>query len=199
MKRLHWKEIRPALPALLIVSLSAVLGGCVAAAAGGAVAGVSTAYDRRTTGTVVEDQAIELKAWQALRQDEEVNSQAHLNVTSFNNRVLISGEAPSEALRARAAEIVRGVDKVEHVYNEVTIAAPSSMMTRSSDTVLTSKVKAKLLADANIDGVHVKVVTENGVVYLMGLVPREQGELAAKVASETGGVQKVVKLFQYTD
>ena len=199
MKTLHWRNIRPALPALVLAACSSILGGCVAAAAGGAVAGVATAYDRRTTGTVVEDQAIELKAWQALRADEEISSQTHLNVTSFNNRVLISGEAPTEELRARAADIVRRVDKVEHVYNEVTIAAPSSMMTRSSDTVLTSKVKAKLLADANIDGVHVKVVTENGVVYLMGLVPRAQGELAAKVASETGGVQKVVKLFQYTD
>src|SRR5690606_1210843 len=142
-------RIRPAaLAVLAIIPCAVSLGGCVAAAAGGAVAGVTTAYDRRTTGTVVEDQAIELKAWQALRADQELNDQAHLSVTSFNTRVLLSGEAPTEELRARAADIVRRVDKVSHVYNEVTIAAPSSMMSRSADTVLTSKVKAKLLADA---------------------------------------------------
>jgi osmotically-inducible protein OsmY len=193
-------RIRPAaLAVLAIIPCAVSLGGCVAAAAGAAVGGVATAYDRRTTGTVVEDQAIELKAWQALRADKELSEQAHINVTSFNTRVLLSGEAPTEALRQRAADIVRGVDKVSHVYNEITVAAPSSMMTRSSDTVITSKVKTKLLADANIDGVHVKVVTENGVVYLMGLVSRADGDLAAKIASETGGVQRVVKLFQYTD
>jgi osmotically-inducible protein OsmY len=199
MKRMHFPVRPAALAVLAVIPCVTTLGGCVAAAAGAAVGGVATAYDRRTTGTVVEDQAIELKAWQALRADEELNEQAHLNVTSFNTRVLLTGEAPTEELRARAADIVRGVDKVSHVYNEVTVAAPSSLMSRSSDTVLTSKVKAKLLADANIDGVHVKVVTENGVVYLMGLVTRADGELAARVASETGGVQKVVKLFQYTD
>ena len=113
--------------------------------------------------------------------------------------MLLTGETPTEELRQRAEKIVRGVEKVSTVHNEINIAAPSSMITRSSDTVITSKVKTKLLADEKIHGVNIKVVTENGVVYLMGLVSRAEAELATEVARQTGGVQKVVKIFQYTD
>ncbi|MBI1732221.1 MAG: divisome-associated lipoprotein YraP [Gammaproteobacteria bacterium] len=187
------------LPASLLLCAAVTLQGCVAVAAGGAAAGASAAVDRRTTGTLVEDQAIELKAVRAIMADKELNSQAHLNVTSYNMIVLLTGEAPTEELRGRAAEIVRGIEKVETVHNEITIAAPSSLITRSSDTVITSKVKTKLLADEDIEGVNIKVVTENGVVYLMGLAARAEAELATEIARQTGGVQKVVKVFQYTD
>ena len=185
---------------LIIVALtSAIAGGCVAVAAGGAAVGASTAVDRRTTGTVIEDEAIELKAAAALRGDEAIRAQTHLNVTSYNTNVLVTGEAPGEELRTKAIELVQGVEKVSKVYNEVTIAAPSSYITRSSDTVITSKVKTKLLAREDIQGLNIKVVTENGVVYLMGLVGHAEGDTAAEVASQTGGVQKVVKVFEYTD
>lgn len=183
----------------LLIACTALLQGCVAVAAGGAAAGASAAVDRRTTGTLVEDQSIELKAVQALNADKEINAQAHLNVTSYNMIVLLTGEAPSAELRERAGKIVGGVEKVNTVHNEVTVAAPSSMMTRSSDTVITSKVKTKLLAATDIEGVNVKVVTENGVVYLMGLARRAEADRATEVARQTGGVQKVVKVFQYTD
>lgn len=184
---------------IILLALLPVLAGCAAVVVGGAAAGASAAVDRRTTGTLVEDEAIELKARKAIIDEKELNSQSHLNVTSFNGVVLLSGETPSEALRDRAVEIVRNIPKVSHVYNEVTIAAPSSVMTRSSDTLITSKVKTKLVTNADIDGIHVKVVTENGVVYLMGLLSRAEADRAAEVARQTGGVQKVVKLFQYTD
>ncbi len=182
-----------------LISTLILLQGCVAAAAGGAVAGASAAVDRRTTGAFVEDESIELKAVRAINADKDLNAQAHLNVTSYNTIVLLTGEAPTDELRQRAEKIVQGVEKVSTVHNEINIAAPSSMMTRSSDTVITSKVKTKLLADKNIEGVNIKVVTENGVVYLMGIAGRAEAELASDVASQTGGVQKVVKVFQYTD
>ncbi len=176
-----------------------LLQGCIAVAAGGAAAGASAAVDRRTTGTLVEDEAIELKTVRAIMADKDLNTQAHLNVTSYNTIVLLTGEAPSEELRKRAEQIANDVEKSTTVHNEIIVAAPSSLMTRSSDTVITSKVKTKLLADENIEGVNIKVVTENGVVYLMGLVARAEAERATEVARQTGGVQKVVKVFQYTD
>ena len=176
-----------------------ILQGCVAAAATGVAAGTAVAVDPRTTGTVIEDESIELKARKALIENKTLNDQVHVNFTSYNTHVLVTGEAPSEELRQQVIEIVRTVPKVSHVYNEVTIAAPSAMVSRSSDTVLTSKVKTKLLASKNVKGNSVKVVTEKGIVYLMGLISRQEADTAADIASQTGGVQKVVKLFQYLD
>jgi len=185
---------------IILLCLSvATAGGCAAAVVGGAAAGATAAVDRRTAGTLIEDEAIELKARKAILVDKELNDQAHLNVTSYNTVVLVSGEAPTEELRARAIDMIRKIPKVSHVHNEITIAAPSSLMSRSSDSVITSKVKTRLLADADIEGIHVKVVTENGVVFLMGLLARAEADRATELARGTGGVQKVVKLFQYTD
>lgn len=185
-------------PALIIlVFILALLQGCAAVMVGGAATGANVAHDRRTTGTFIEDEAIELKSLKALYNDKGINSQTHLNVTSFNTIVLLTGEAPTEELRKRVREIVRNIDKVTHVHDEITIAGPSSLMSRSGDTIITTKVKSKLIMEKNLDGTHVKVVTENGVVYLMGLVTREDGEKATEIARQTGGVQKVVKLFQY--
>ena len=182
-----------------LLSLVWSIQGCVAAAATGAVAGTAAVVDPRTTGTVIEDEAIELKARKALVSNKSVNEQVHINFTSYNTQVLVTGEAPTEELRQQVIEMVRTTEKVKHVYNEVTIAAPSSMVSRSSDTVLTSKVKTKLLASNDVRGNNVKVVTEKGIVYLMGLVTRKEADTAADIASQTGGVQKVVKLFENTD
>lgn len=153
----------------------------------------------RTTGTVIEDQAIEMKALQHLYDDPTVYERTHVNVTSYNTVVLVTGEAPTEELRKRAIEIVRGVEKVSKVYDELTIAAPSALTSRTSDTLLTGKVKAQLFGSKELDATRVKVVTEKGVVYLMGLVPRAQGNAAAEVARRVSGVQRVVKLFEYAD
>ncbi len=180
-----------------LVLILVLLQGCAAVVVGGAATGAKVAHDRRTTGTFIEDEAIELKSLKAIFDDKELNKQTHINVTSFNTIVLLSGEAPTEELRQRVVDIVTNVDKVSHVHNEIAIAGPSSLMSRSGDTLITTKVKTKLIAEKNLDGTHVKVVTENGVVYLMGLVTREDGEKATEIARQTGGVQKVVKLFQY--
>ena len=179
-----------------------MLSGCTAAVIGaGAAAGTTAAvaHDRRTTGTFIEDQSIELKAAKSFYSDKEINDSSHLNVTSYNLVVLITGETPSEDIRNRIVNIVREIPKVTHVYDELTIAAPSSWTSRSSDSLITSKVKTKLLTLDNFDGTRVKVVTDKGVVYLMGLLTRAESEDATRVAQKTGGVQKVVKLFQYID
>ncbi len=184
---------------LLLVLVLPVLNGCAAAVIGGTAVTAGTLIDRRTTGTQVEDQTIELKAGTKLREDVELNEQAHINVTSYNTVVLLTGETPTDELRQRAVDIVKSLEKVTHIYNELTIAAPSSMTARSSDSIITSKVKTKMLSDQEISGLAVKVVTEKGVVYLMGLLTKSEAEIATNIARQTGGVQKVVKLFQYID
>ncbi|MGK0297278.1 MAG: osmotically-inducible protein OsmY [Gammaproteobacteria bacterium] len=183
----------------LFLFSTTILSGCAAIAVTGVAAGASVAADKRTTGTVIEDQSIELKATQAIFSNKELRKMIHVNFTSFNTIVLITGEAPTEELRQNVIELVRNIPKVTSVHNEITIAAPSSFIARSSDSVITSKVKTKLIADKQATALSTKVVTEKGVVYLMGLITREQANAATELARKTGGVQKVVRLFQYID
>ena len=173
--------------------------GCAITAAGGSAAAGATTLDRRTTGTIIEDQTIELKAYRSIKTNEELAKKTHINITSYNTVVLITGESPLDEIRQEVISLVTAVEKVTHVYNEITIAAPSSMVSRSGDTYITAKVKTKLFADKILNGLTIKIVTEKGVVYLMGLVSHQEAEIATNIARETGGVQKVVKLFQYTD
>ncbi len=184
---------------LLLFCTCLSLQGCAAVIVGGAATGAAVAHDSRTTGTVVDDEAIELKAGHAIRRDEELRRQTHINFTSYNNMVLVSGEAPTAELKKRVIEQIRRIPKVRRVYDEITIAAPSSLTSRSSDTLLTASVKGKLLTIRNFDGTRIKVVTEKGVVFLMGLVTRREGGIAAEASRQVSGVQKVVKLFEYTD
>lgn len=185
------------LTAIMVIQ-AAMLGGCVAAVGAGAATGAAVAYDRRTAGTFIDDGLIEMKARGKIQEDEELWKYAHINVTSYNNIVLLTGEAPSEALRQRAAESVRQVQKVRKVHNEIVVAAPSSMLSRSGDTWITGKVKTSLLNAEGVDAARVKVVTENGVVYLMGLVTPQEAEAATEVTRKVNGVQKVVKIFEYS-
>jgi osmotically-inducible protein OsmY len=184
---------------VLLLGILVILNSCAALVVGGVATGANVAHDKRTTGTFIEDEAIELKSLKAIFEDKELSKQTHLNITSFNTIVLVSGEAPTEELRERTIQIVRNIPKVSHVHNEISIAGPSSLMSRSGDTFITTKVKTKLIVEKNLDGTHVKVVTENGVVYLMGLLNREDADKATEIARQTGGVQKVVKLFQYSE
>ena len=184
---------------LFLFFIAPYLAGCAIAAGGGSAAAGFSTLERRTTGTIMEDQAIEIKAYRAIAADKELDEQTHINITSYNTAVLVTGESPVDEMRQKIVSIVSAVDKVKHVYNEITIAAPSSMVSRSSDVYITTKVKAKLFADKILSGLVIKVNTEKGVVYLMGIVSQEEAEIATNIARETGGVQKVVKLFQYTD
>jgi osmotically-inducible protein OsmY len=183
----------------LALSSTVLLQGCVAMVAGGAATGVAVAHDHRSAGAIVDDQGIEIKAYSTLKSDREIYKQAHVSVTSYNGIVLVTGEAPTEALRKRIGELVSKVDKVRRVHNEVALAAPSSMVARSNDTYLTSKVKTRMIGTKGFDSTRVKVVTEGGVVYLMGLVTRKEADIATDIARQTDGVQRVVKIFEYVD
>jgi osmotically-inducible protein OsmY len=189
-----------ALTALILSS--PLLSSCVPLVlVGGAATTASVVHDRRTTGTIVEDQAIELRIKSALRKDEEIADQTHINVTSYNGIVLLSGEAPSQTLRTRAGGIARGDKKVRRVHNEIQIAAPSSAMTRSSDSWITTKTKTSLvgLDIKGFDPTRVKVVSENGTVFLMGMVYRKEADAIVTRTQQVTGVQRIVKLFEYLD
>ena len=187
---------------LLIILLAPLLlmQGCAPVAVTGATTAVSTMVaDRRTTGTIIEDEAIENKSRLALWDRKELNKRVHVNVTSYNTSVLVTGEAPTEEDRQAVIDLVKNVEKVTRVFDEITIAAPSSLLSRSADGVVTAKIKTKLIAEKDLSTLHIKVVTENGVTFLMGLVSEEEGAIATEIARRTGGVQKVVKLFEYRE
>lgn len=187
---------------LLIILLAYlfVLQGCAPVAITGATTAVTTlASDRRTTGTFIEDEAIEIKSRLALSNQKDLNKRVHINFTSYNTSVLVSGEAPTEADRQAVIDLVNNVEKVTRVHDEIAIAAPSSLISRSADSVVTAKIKAKIIAEKNLSSLHIKVVNENGVTFLMGLVSTQEGDVATEIARRTGGVQKVVKLFEYRE
>ena len=193
-------KIRSHLMLLIPLVTVFLFQGCAPVAITGATTAVSTvAADRRTAGAMVEDQAIEVKSRLALADRKELNDRVHINFTSFNTTVLVSGEAPTEEDRQAVIDLVKNVEKVTKVHDEISIAAPSSLLSRSADTVISAKIKAKLIAEKDLSTLHIKVVTENGISYLMGLVSEEEGDIATEVARRTGGVQKVVKLFEYRE
>lgn len=180
------------------VLLALSLSGCAGLLVGGAAVGVGVAHDRRTTGTVMDDQTIELKLYDALNQQLPPGN--HINATSYNGAVLLSGEAVSELARQQAETIARGIDPpVREVYNELVIGPPSALSSRSNDLLLTTKVKAAFfqINIPDFDPTRVKVVTERGVVYLIGLVRPNEADAVANIASQVSGVRQVVTLFEY--
>ncbi|MDS4030531.1 MAG: BON domain-containing protein [Candidatus Contendobacter sp.] len=176
-----------------------LLTGCVPLLVGGTAVGVGVAHDRRTAGTVVDDQTIALKLYNTL--DQQLPPGNHINVTSYNGAVLLSGEVVSAQAREQAETIARRIEPpVREIYNELVIGPPSALSSRNNDTLLTTKVKAALLRINDIpdfDPSRVKVVTERGVVYLLGLVRPREADAAANVASQVDGVHQVVTLFEY--
>ena len=194
--------MQPIQTLLVIILAASQLGGCAAVVVGGAAVGASAVHERRTVGTMVDDEGIEWKVKSAINENKSLSSQSHINVISLNGVVLLVGQTPTEALRQQTTSLAKGIEKVRVVHNEMTVAAPNSYMTRTSDSYITSKVKTSLFkvkGHEDFDPTRVKVVTENGTVYLMGIVYRSEAGDAAKQASRVGGVQKVVKLFEYLD
>ena len=153
--------------------------------------------DKRTTGSTLDDEIIEIKALVNLDKADERLAQAHIVVVSFNGVVLLAGQVNTAEQRLLAADTVAKINKVRRVHNEITVAGTTSMVARSNDSWITTKVKTKLLANPEVEGGRIKVVTENGVVYLMGLVTRDEASRAAELTRQTGGVQKVVRIFEY--
>ncbi|KMN35214.1 MULTISPECIES: BON domain-containing protein [Chromobacterium] len=179
---------------LLAVGLSSTLSACFGVVAAGAAGGALVATDRRTSGAYVDDQGIELKT---ADQVGKLLPSAHVNTTSFNRAVLLTGEVPSEQARQQAELTARGIPNVRRVFNYTVVAPSSGFSERSNDTWVTSKVRTRLLDGKGYNPNNVKVVTERGVVYMLGMVTQAEGTAAAKVVSETSGVQKVVTLFEY--
>ena len=187
------RALRLLLPAALLAA--ALLQGCVPMAMVGAGAAVVAFEDRRTSGAQVEDTSIELRTGN--RIDDRYGDKAHVNVTSYNRTVLLTGEVTNDAARAEIEKIARSVPNVLGVTNDLQVAGKSSMGSRSNDTYLTSKVKTRFIDSGKFNAIHVKVVTEAGVVYLLGMVTEKEAEDAVEIARTSGGVRKVVKMFEY--
>ena len=183
---------------LVLIAILPLAQGCAPLIVGGAAAtGVVVAQDRRTVGTITEDEGIELRANGRLR--ERFGENAYVSVTSYNRTVLLTGQAPDAKTRTEAERIARGVDNVRGVYNELTVAGLSSFTARSNDSIITSKVKARFVDANKFNTLHVKVVTESSIVYLLGMVTKQEANDATEIARTTSGVQKVVRVFEYID
>jgi osmotically-inducible protein OsmY len=180
----------------ILLGSAALLQGCAPLIVGTAATGAAVTNDKRTTGTIVEDQAIETKAYDIIKADEALAETTHINTCSYNQMVLLTGEAPTEELRQRIVDYVTRIAKVRHVYNEITLRVPSSTSARANDTLITGKVKTKLVSIKDISALDVKVVTEAGVVYLMGILDKPTGDAVAEAVATVGGIVKVVKLFE---
>ena len=189
--------------ALALFFLSCFLTGCTTLATGSAeVTGLSLLHDRRTSGAILTDEGIEISAAIDLNSDENIRSKCHFNVTAYNGTVLVTGEAPTEQLRKQIISIVRIIPDVKLIHSELKVAQPSSFSTRSYDTLITTKVKSAISKVRNIpgfDATRVKVVTESGTVYLLGLVHKNEGHIATEITRRVDGVKQVVKIFEYID
>jgi osmotically-inducible protein OsmY len=186
--------VTTALVGALAVASLASLQGCIALVGAGAVAGGLSLNDRRTGGAQIEDQSIELKSGGRIR--EAIGDRGHINVTSYNRIVLISGEVPSDADKAAAEKAVAGIEGVNNVVNELEVGPNSTISTRSSDTVITTRVKSALIDAKDIQSSAIKVVTERGNVYLMGRVSEREAARASDIARSQPSVLKVVRVFE---
>ncbi|TKC89317.1 BON domain-containing protein [Trinickia terrae] len=187
--------VRTTLVVGLTAGLAATLQGCVLALAGAAGGGALIATDRRTLGAQTEDREIQVKASTQIAND--LPDAAHVNVTVFNRRVLLTGEVPSEQYKQQVEQIVRNLNNVNLIVNELAIQPKSDFSSRANDSYLEGRVKTALIAEKGISANDFKVVCERGNVYLMGLVTSDEGNAGGAAASTVPGVMKVVKVFQY--
>ncbi|MDX8379950.1 MAG: BON domain-containing protein [Gallionella sp.] len=183
--------------ALVLLLLTISLQGCVSIVAAGAGAGVLIAQDRRTSGAYVEDKAIETKAFD--RIGKQFKDTVHVNVTSYNRSVLITGEVPDNATKAQVKRTIGNIRNIVTINNELVIAGNSDLTSRSDDALITSNVKLRFLGSKRFSASNIKVVTERSVVYLLGIVNHAEAQAAATVASESSGVSRVITLFEYVD
>jgi osmotically-inducible protein OsmY len=188
MKHVHWVRISAAL------ALVMGLGACAPLVVGSFVGGAMVATDRRTSGTQLEDEGIELRSANRIR--EMVGDRVHVNVTSYNRQVLLTGEVPNDRDRQYLAKLISEVDNVRSVVNELAVMPASSLGDRSTDALITGKIKASMLDSKDIFASAYKVVTERGNVYLMGRVTQREANRATDIARTVGGVKKVVRVFE---
>lgn len=180
---------------LIAAATLPALQGCVPVVAGGAIGAAAIFADRRTSGAFVEDEGIEWRTRNRLR--EHFGDGINISVTSYDRNVLLTGQVADEAARSTAGRITAGVDNVQGIVNELEVAEVTNLASRSNDALITSQVKARFVDAQRFAPHHVKVVTEAGTVYLMGIVTRREADEATEVARTTSGVQKVVRVFRY--
>ena len=185
---------------IIILSLCLTLQGCifVVGAAAGA-AGVAVVYDHRKLANIMKDQSIAKRISDKITANHALSENNHIEVTTFNRVVLLTGETRTQADRQQVEEIASSVPDVAKIYNQINVKGATSSLTRASDSWVTTKIKTEMLANKDLKSSTVKVVTENGTVYLMGIVTQEQADIAVEIARQVSGVQKVVKIFQYTN
>ena len=184
-----------ALKLILSAALISQITACVPVVVGGAAATGAMAADRRTSGIYVEDENIELKA--VKKMETNLGEDAHVNVTSYNRNVLLTGEVPVAESKSKAESLVKEITNTRSITNEISVGPKSTIGSRSNDSYITSKIKTKFVTENKFPANYVKVVTENGVVYLLGIVTNKEADEAVEIARNTDGVTKVVKVFEY--
>ncbi len=183
----------------VILTATVLLQACAEAVVVGTATGARVAHDRRTPGTVIDDQIIEFKASSIIRKNKALKKQVHVSITSYNLIVLLSGEARTGALKSQVEELIRKLPKVRRIHNEIVIGEPSTRGSRLRDSWITTKAKTSLfkIKKKNFNPTRVKVVTENKTVFLLGLVRPDEGDAAVERVRNISGVEKVVKVFEY--
>ena len=182
---------------LIILGTVVLLQGCAAAVVAGTASAVTAANDRRTIGSQIDDNNIEIKASIAISEDERLNKFAHISVISVNGVVLMVGQVPNQEMKNQAFKTIENLSGIRKIHNQLRIGSNIGITTQTHDSWLTSKVKAQLLAAENFSSNNIKVVTENAEVYLMGLVSDTEANQAVNIARNISGVERVVKVFEY--
>ena len=178
----------------LAASLCAAMSACVPLVVGGAAMSAMVAVDRRTSGAQLEDEGIELRGGSRLR--DAFGDRAHLNITSYNRQVLLTGEVLTDAAKQQAEQVIARVENVKTIVNELAVAGNTTLVQRSSDVLITGKVKASLVDAKDLFAGAFKVVTERGTVFLMGRVTQQEADRATAIARQIDGVQRVVRIFE---
>jgi osmotically-inducible protein OsmY len=184
-------------PLIAMVMASTLLTGCSSIISATREEPIQENQTSRTLGSYLEDEAIETKTLVNISKGSEALALSHVNVVSYNGQVLLVGQVPDEQDKQEAGNIASQIRHVRKVHNELDIAGPTSGIVRSNDAYLTTRIKAQMLVDNRIAGGRIKVVTENGVVYLMGLVTQTEADLAVEITRSVTGVRKIVKVFEY--
>ena len=179
----------------IIFAVVIQLTGCAATVATGTATGFAVIHDRRTTGALIDDQTIKVKANLAITKDKELCKQSHINAFSYNNTLLLVGQTQTLELKQHTEDILASIQGIKEIYNEITIEKPVSLTTRIKDSWITAQLKAKLLTNRNIGPNRITVVTENGTVYLMGILAEDEENLAVDVARKISGVKQVIKII----
>ena len=179
------------------ILLLSILQGCAAVTVVAITAGASMATDRRSIGNQIDDQTIQVDAYNRIAKNKALSDNTNLHLTSVNGSVLIIGQAPTTYLKDQAIKIINEVEGVVRVHNQIRIGSTTSVTTRTNDIWLTSKVKAALFSDNSVNGKNIKVITENGEVFLMGIVSKKEADAAVNITRNIGGVNKVFKAFEY--